>query len=115
MQLEEQARVNLWDIHEAAREITGFVRGIQFEEFEKNKVLRYAVERQLHVIGEVAAHIAPQFCQKHPEIEWIKLSGLRRFIAHQYGDTVIKRVWLAATEGLPEMLVPLEKLLSEQE
>jgi uncharacterized protein with HEPN domain len=36
MQLEEQARVNLWDIREAAQEIAGFVRGVQFEEFEKN-------------------------------------------------------------------------------
>jgi uncharacterized protein with HEPN domain len=65
------------------------------------------------MIGEVAAHISPQFCKKHPEIEWTRLSELRRFIAHQYGDTLIKRVWLAATEGLPELLVPLEKLLSE--
>ena len=113
MQLEERARVNLWDIREAAREIAGFVHSVQFDAFEKNKVLRYAVERQLHVIGEVAAHISPQFRKKHPEIDWMRLSELRRFIAHQYGDTVTKRVWLAATESLPEMLVPLEKLLSE--
>ena len=104
MQLDEQARVNLWDIREAAREIAGFVHGVKFEEFEKNKVLRYAVERQLHVIGEVAAHIPP-------EINWQSLSELRHFITHQYGDTVIKRVWLAATESLPEILAQLEPLL----
>ena len=114
MQLDEQARVNLWDIREAAREIAGFVHGVKFEEFEKNKVLRYAVERQLHVIGEVAAHISPGFREKHPEIDWMRLSELRRFIAHQYGDTVTRRVWIAATESLPEMLVRLEKLLSKE-
>ena len=114
MNLEKQDRVNLWDIREAAREIAGFVRGVKFEEFEKNKILRYAVERQLHLIGEVAAHISPQFRTKHPEVDWMKLSELRRFIAHQYGDTVTKRVWLAATESLPEVLVPLEKLISQE-
>ena len=114
MQLDEQARVNLWDIREAAREIAGFVHGVPFEEFEKNKVLRYAVERQLHVIGEVASHISPGFCKKHPEIDWRSLSELRHFIAHQYGDTVTRRVWLAATESLPEMLLPLEKLISKE-
>ena len=113
MQLEKQDRVNLWDIREAAREIAGFVHGVKFEQFEKNKVLRYAVERQLHVIGEIAAHISPQLREKHPEVDWHSLSTLRRFLALQYGDTVIRRVWLAATEGLPEMLVPLEKLISE--
>jgi len=111
MQLDEQARVNLWDIREAAREIAGFVHSVKFEEFEKNKVLRYAVERQLHVIGEVAAHISPGFRKKHPEIDWRSLSELRHFITHQYGDTVIKRVWLAATESLPEIIVQLEPLL----
>jgi len=114
MNLEKQDRVNLWDIREAAREIAGFVRGVRFEEFEKNKILRYAVERQLHLIGEVAAHISPHFRTKHPEVDWMKLSELRRFIAHQYGDTVTKRVWLAATESLPEVLVPLEKLISKE-
>jgi uncharacterized protein with HEPN domain len=66
------------------------------------------------MIGEVAAHISPQFRKKHPEIDWMKLSKLRHFITHQYGDTVTKRVWLAATESLPELLVSLEKLLSKE-
>ena len=113
MQIDDRVQAYLWDICEAAREINGFVRGVKFDEFEKNKVLRYAVERQLHVIGEVAAHLSPRFCKKHPEIDWRKLSELRNIIAHQYGDTVTKRVWLAATVSLPEMLVPLEKLLTK--
>lgn len=61
MPLDEQAQSYLWDIREAAREINGFVRSVKFHEFEKNKILRYAVERQLHVIGEAAVHISPQF------------------------------------------------------
>jgi uncharacterized protein with HEPN domain len=114
MQIDDQVQAYLWDICEAAREISGFVRGVRFEEFEKNKVLRYAVERQLHMIGEVAAHLSPRFCKKHPEIDWMKLSELRHFIAHQYGETLTKRVWLAATESVPEMMGDLEKLLSNK-
>ena len=113
MQIDDRVQAYLWDICEAAREISGFVRGVKFDEFEKNKVLRYAVERQLHMIGEVAAHLSPRFCEKHPEIDWTKLSELRNIITHQYGETVTKRVWLAATENVPAVLVPLEKLLSK--
>jgi uncharacterized protein with HEPN domain len=54
MPLDEQVRSYLWDIREAAHEIHEFLREIKFHEFEKNKVLRYAVERQLLVIGEAA-------------------------------------------------------------
>jgi uncharacterized protein with HEPN domain len=114
MPLDEQAKSYLWDIREAAREINGFLRRVKFHQFEKNKMLRYAVERQLHVIGEAAVHISPQFRKKHPEINWTRLVQLRNVLAHEYGETLTNRVWLAATEGLPDLVEPLEKLLSEE-
>jgi uncharacterized protein with HEPN domain len=43
----------------AAREIGGFMRGVKFVKFEKDKKLRYAVERLLLVIGEAANHVSP--------------------------------------------------------
>ena len=53
--------------------------------------------------------------KKHPEINWSRLVELRNVLAHEYGETLTNRVWLAATEGLAEMLEPLEKLLSDEE
>lgn len=115
MPLDEQAKSYLWDIREAAREIKGFIRGVKFHQFEKNKILRSAVERQLHIIGEAAVHISPQFRKKHPEINWKRLVELRNVIAHEYGETLTNRVWVAATEGIPELFEPLEELLAENE
>ena len=103
----------LWDMREAAREILSFVQGMKFAEFEKNKVLRYAVERQLLVIGEAANHISPQYRKSHPEISWPKLVALRNVLAHEYGETLTNRVWLAATESIPELLTALTGLLPE--
>lgn len=103
----------LWDIREAAREIVSFIQGVKFAEFEKNKVLRYAVERQLLVIGEAANHLSPQFRKKHPEISWPKLIVLRNVLAHEYGETLTNRVWLAATESMPELLSAINNLLPE--
>jgi uncharacterized protein with HEPN domain len=42
----------LWDMQNAAKDINEFMQGVRFADFEKNKVLRYAAERQLLVIGE---------------------------------------------------------------
>ena len=111
MHPDKEVRTYLWDIREAAREVAKFVRGVSFEEFEKNKVLRYAIERQLRLIGDVADQISPKYRHDHPEINWIQLTGLHHMIEHQYGDTLAKRLWLTATEGLPEMMKHLEKLL----
>ena len=63
------------------------------------------------LIGDVADHIPPKYRDKHPEIDWGKLMGLHHMIEHQYGDTLAKRVWFAATESLPEMMGNLKKLL----
>jgi uncharacterized protein with HEPN domain len=112
---DEQAKSYLWDIREAAREIEDFMRGVKFHEFENDKKLRYAVERQLHVIGEAANHIAPQFRSKHPEINWKRLIELRNVIAHEYGETLMNRIWLGATDGLSELIETLNGLLEEEE
>lgn len=85
MPLDEQAKSYLWDIRDAAREINEFVNGVKLHQFEKNKILRYAIERQLHVIGEAAVHISPQFRKKHQEINWARLIELRNVLAHEYG------------------------------
>ena len=68
MPLDERELSYLWDMQDAAKEINSFMRGVKFAKFEKTKVLRYAAERQLLVIGEAANHISPQFRNKHPEI-----------------------------------------------
>ena len=111
---DKQVRAYLWDIRDAAREVAKFVRGVSFEQFEKNKVLRYAIERQLRLIGDVADHISPMYREKHPQINWIILTDLRHMIEHQYGETLAKRMWITATESLPEMMGDLEKLISNK-
>ena len=103
----------LWDMKEAANEIIQFMRGVKFSEFEKNKVLRFAAERQLLVIGEAANHVSPQFRNEHPEISWAKFIKMRNVIAHEYGETLISRVWFDSTESVPELFFTLEKLLDE--
>ncbi len=112
---DERAKSYLWDIREAAREIEDFMRGVKFHEFENDKKLRYAVERQLHVIGEAANHMAPQFRKKHPEINWKRLIELRNVIAHEYGETLTNRIWLGATDGLSELIETLDSLLAEEQ
>lgn len=110
---DEQGKAYLWDIREAAREINEFVGGVKFHQFEKNKMLRYAVERQLHIIGEAAHHVSPQFRRKHPEINWKRLIELRNIISHEYGETLLNRTWLGATDGLTELIATLDGLLTE--
>ena len=54
MQPEQKDAALLWDIRQTAEDILEFVKGIKAHQFESNKIVRYAVERQILVIGEAA-------------------------------------------------------------
>ncbi len=114
MPIEKQNLTYLWDMREAAREITEFMKGVSHAEFEKNKQLRYAIERQLMVIGEAANHISGEFHESHAEIPWAQIIGQRNVLAHDYGTIMTDRVWRTATASVPELLKALEKLLPDE-
>lgn len=111
----KQAKSYLWDMREAARDIDGLVGGIKFHEFEKNKILRLAVERLLTIIGEAAVHISPQYRTEHPEVAWKSLVELRNVLSHEYGETLLNRVWLASNVMIPELLAVLPSLLPDDD
>ena len=48
----------LWDAHEAAEVIAAVTAGKSFAEFDRDIVLRSAVERQFEIIGEALAQLA---------------------------------------------------------
>ncbi|MCC6498705.1 MAG: DUF86 domain-containing protein [Anaerolineales bacterium] len=114
MPLDKRTLSYLWDMQNAAKEIRELMAGVKFHKFEKDKFMRYAAERLLLIVGEAANHLSPQFRRKHPEISWAVFVRFRNILAHEYGDSLITRVWLAATESAPELLQALDKLLAEE-
>jgi len=115
MRPEERDLSNLWDMRQATFEIIEFMEGVPYNLFEKDKKLRYAVERQLIVIGEAAAHVSAVFKELHPEIPWNQIIGQRNVLAHEYGEILVERIWLTATKSLPELLNHFEKLMPEED
>jgi len=114
MQLEERDQAYLWDMLEAAKEITAFLKGIRYDDFVRSKMIRSAVERQLMIVGEAANRVSEEFQEKHPEIPWRQIIGQRNVLAHEYGDIKVERVWAAATINVPALLKALESLVPEE-
>jgi uncharacterized protein with HEPN domain len=53
MRPEEQDLAYLWDMREASREIVAFVKGVKYAGFIQNRMIRYAVERQLRTVKKL--------------------------------------------------------------
>jgi uncharacterized protein with HEPN domain len=63
-----------WDAHEAAEVIAAVTAGKSFADFDRDIVLRSAVERQFEIIGEALAQLAridAAMAQKVPDLRQI--------------------------------------------
>jgi len=108
---EQRDPAYLWDMYQAALEISHFVTSMRFYDFENNKMVRYAVERQLLVIGEAANHVSESFKARHPHIPWKSIIAQRNILAHEYGEILVERIWRVATEKIPEFIKAIEPLV----
>jgi uncharacterized protein with HEPN domain len=108
---EEKDAALLWDMHKAASEIVEFVKGANYEKFQSDKILRYAVERQILVIGEAAKNVSATFKNSSPQIPWTAIVAQRNILAHEYGDILVERIWRVATVFVPELIQKLNPLI----
>ena len=112
MKPEDQDFAYLWDMREAAHDVVEFTKGTKYARFCSDKMLRYAVERRIEVIGEAARHVSEAFQMGHPEIPWQQIIGQRNVLAHEYGEILIERIWRTAQESIPKLISLLDQLIS---
>ena len=71
-------------IIEAIDNLFEFTQGINFEEYKGNKILRFAIIKNLEIIGEAAYLLTNEFKERHPEVEWKVIIGMRHVLVHGY-------------------------------
>jgi len=111
MQPDETDAAHIWDMCEAAREASSFVRGLTYQDFLSDARVQRAVERDLEILGEAARRTSSGFQAAHPEVAWRDIIGQRNILAHDYGNVLPERVWESATQDLASLVEVLEKLL----
>jgi uncharacterized protein with HEPN domain len=114
MRPEERDLAYLWDMLQASRDVLEFTRGQSFPQFSTDRRTRFAVERQLLVIGEAASHVSDTFREAHPEIPWASIVGQRNVLAHDYGEILVERIWLVTQKNIPTLVTQLSTLLPEE-
>ncbi len=89
-------------------------QGLKFEELIEDDVLQRAVSRSLEIIGEAVKNLSLDFKEKHPEVEWRRIAGLRDKLIHQYFGVDWLIVWDVLTNKLPELENKIRALIEKE-
>ena len=102
---------SLIDILHAARLVKSFVEDFDQEAFENDIMCQSAVTHQLTIIGEATKRISKEYRNRHPEMPWRRMAGMRDVLIHAYERVALNEVWIAATVAVPDLIRKLEPLV----
>jgi uncharacterized protein with HEPN domain len=97
---------------EAISNIFEFTQGLSFDDFCDNKMLRFAVVKNLEIVGEAAYLLTKDFKNQHAEVEWDDIIAMRHVLVHGYYQIKNKRIWATILNELP-LLQPQIKEMYE--
>jgi uncharacterized protein with HEPN domain len=110
--MDERTEKWLYDIRIAIDEIDSYFQNIEkdFFQFQKNQMLKRAIERNLEIIGEATNRIL----LKNPDIQINnarKIVNLRNYVIHSYDSLSDENIWAIIINNLPELKKDINKLI----
>lgn len=108
-------RLYLNDIVQAAEAIERYITGRTRDDFLQDEIFARAALQRLAEIGEAAGRLGTDFRDRHPSIDWRRVTAFRNFAAHAYFAIDWEIVWIAATRNAPELRRQVTAIVARQD
>ncbi len=104
----------LRDIQETITRITKYT-DVGRQSFDQNELVQTWVVHNLEIIGEASRSIPQEYKDKHPTIEWARISRMRNVLIHIYFGVDMDIVWEVVERDLPILKTQIDVILAGQE
>ena len=105
--------VRLRHMQDAAKKAIAFAHGRTRADLDSDEMLALALVRLLEVVGEAAKGVSTAFRDRHDEISWKVIGGMRDRLIHGYFEVDLDVVWNVVTSDLTVLVGHLDTMLAK--
>ena len=112
--MDEDIPKYLYDALKACQHVQEFTRGVSFDAYKSDELLKSAVERKLEIVGEALNRIKQRDLDQLRKIrEWRDVIAIRNKLAHCYNHINPTLVWSIVVDDLKTLIQDLESALKD--
>ena len=97
-----------------SRKAIAMIRGRERKDLDRDEMLCLALTRLVEIVGEAATRVSPAGQQRHVQIPWAQIVGLRNRLVHGYDAVDLDILWDIVEQDLPALIEALQTILDEE-
>ncbi len=90
-----------------------YIRAAGRSDLDHNHQLLSACCYQVAVIGEAVKRLSPAVRDRHPEVPWKDIAGMRDRLINSYDSVDMDELWKTAAEDIPVLMEQVRKIQAE--